>query len=252
MMSIELPPIKAVIFPGDTQWAIAAKVPAAALEQARRELSEFLQTDGSRIVTGNDGMSALLVFGGSLGEGEDLAGELSRSHRTPVYLLDFDDHGFSIQRFDGTRTRWEKGNPVEFLETYGITPPGFEPIKTTVVIVGVVEGTTLDRACKALPKAKHLFTSNSRGVLVKDVSGLVTLYLSRALKRSSYTLSYDRANGNFFCSIWESDQKPEMCFANGESHADCVMIDSILGETTLEGILRALDIPPEVLLLGPM
>jgi hypothetical protein len=66
-MMIEIPPIGALIFPNDTQWALAAKVPTAVLDAARSELSDFLQGEGSRVIRGNKGMSVLLVFGGSLG-----------------------------------------------------------------------------------------------------------------------------------------------------------------------------------------
>jgi len=120
-MSSPIPPILTLINPDDTKWAIAAKLPASILEAARCELSEFLQTDGSKVVSGDKGMSALLVFGGSPGEGEDLAVELSQRHKASVYWLDFHDDGPSVGQFDGERVKWKRGHPADFLESYGIT-----------------------------------------------------------------------------------------------------------------------------------
>jgi hypothetical protein len=244
---IEFPPIGALIFPNDTQWAIAAKIPTAVLEAARGELSDFLQGEGSRVVRGNKGMSVLLVFGGSLGEGEDLAEELTRDHKTSVFLLEFGDWA-RIQQFDGSRVKRKKGHPADFLESYGVIAPGYES-KTLFVppitVVGVVEGATLEQARRALPKKKDLFAACARGVLVNDVAH-ETLKLSRKLKRRSFTLFYDREDGSFSCIIWISDQHEE-CFSAGEESVNYKPIDSILGETTLDGILRVLDIPRHML-----
>jgi len=51
------------IFREDTQWAIAGNVSMVALERLAGQLPKELQGDGSKIVAGNDGFAALLVFG---------------------------------------------------------------------------------------------------------------------------------------------------------------------------------------------
>ena len=51
------------ISPQDTQWAIAGKVATTMLEQLARTLPKELQGEGSKVVAGQDGFSALLVFG---------------------------------------------------------------------------------------------------------------------------------------------------------------------------------------------
>ena len=89
-MSRELVPVMDPVVPGDTQWAIAGKVPLSALERCRRELDDWLQGEGSKVVSGSEGFAALLVFGGPP-EGESLAVEISRKHKTPIYVLDFND-----------------------------------------------------------------------------------------------------------------------------------------------------------------
>jgi hypothetical protein len=247
MMSNKISPIETLIFPNDTKWAIAARVPAAVLNAARGQLSEFLQTDGSRVVPANKAMSVLLVFGGSLGEGEDLAIEISQQYKTSVYLLDFDDEAISIRQFDGEHVKWKKGHPADFLESHGVTAPGYEPLpEPTVTVIGVVDDVTLEQAHKAMPKKRELFAANSRGVLVNDDSN-ETLKLSRKLKRRSFTLFYDRADGTFTCLIWKPDQQIEESFSVGKVDANSKHIDSILGETTLDGILRVLDIPRHML-----
>jgi hypothetical protein len=246
---IEIPPIGALIFPNDTQWALAAKVPMAVLEAARGELSDFLQGEGARVVSGNKGMSVLLVFGGSVGEGDDLAEELTRKHKTSVFLLEFGDWA-SIKQFDGARVKRRKGHPAEFLASYGVIAPGYEPGPLPVppiTVIGVIEAATLEQAHKALPKKKERFAACSRGVLVNDVSD-ETLKLSRKLKRRSYTLFYDRDDGTFTCMIWSPDQPMLLeSFSVGTQDANSKPIDSILGETTLDGILRVLDIPRHML-----
>lgn len=245
---IELPPIEVLITPGDTQWALAAKVPMTVLEAARGELSDFLQGEGSRIVSGNKGMSVLLVFGGSVGEGDDLAEELTRKHKTSVFLLEFGDWA-RIQQFDGARVKRKKGRPAEFLESYGVIAPGYEPgrfVVAPITVIGVVEGATLEQARKAMPKRKDHFMANARGVLVNDVAN-ETLKLSKKLQHRSFTLFYDREEGTFSCIVWRPDLDGEECFAVGQSCVNYKPINSILGETTLDGILRVLDIPRHML-----
>jgi len=123
-MSRNIHPVETLISPGDTRWAIAGKVPLSALERCRRELEDWLQGEGSKVVSGNDGFAALLVFGGPP-EGESLAIELSRKHKTPIYVIDFNDEldeGLSIREFDGTRVKWKRGYPAAFLKARGVTP----------------------------------------------------------------------------------------------------------------------------------
>jgi hypothetical protein len=228
----------------DTNWAIAGMVPADALIAARGQLPAFLQAD-SRIVTGNGGMLVLLVFDGPTCDGEYLASTLSEEHRTPVYFLDFDEYAPRVKRFEGARVELEEGHPGEFLRRYGITPPGYEPMeRSRVVSVGVVEGATLDQACKAMLEIHELFTANKRGVLVRDVSGLITTNLAKALRRREYTVYYDQADKRFLCTTSEPSCAHMDGFSlGGWPTASCRVVPSILGETTIDGILRALDIP---------
>ena len=89
-----------------------------------RELPEPLPTDGSKIMSGNDGMSVLLVYEGSADTGEQLARRLSRAHRKPIYLLDFHEYSSGIHEYNGTRSKWrDEQYPGEFLAAYGISPP---------------------------------------------------------------------------------------------------------------------------------
>jgi hypothetical protein len=255
MSKHKIPPPQVYITPGDTQWAVVAKVPPAVLDAARCRLSEMIRTDGSRVVTGEHGVSALLVFGGDPSEGKDLAIRISRKHRTPAYLLDFDDnleyedYACAIRKFESAKLTWLKGNPIEFLESHGITAPGFEPLpESPVTAMGVVDDITLDEARKVMPEAEDLFTANARGVLVKDISGTITIRLASAVNRPSFTAFYDREDGTFLCAISRPDRMEDVCFAIGTtSAAGMPLVDSVLGETTLDGVLRVLDIPRDAL-----
>jgi hypothetical protein len=198
----------------------------------------------------------LLVFGGGPDEGEALAIRLSRKHRTPAYVLDFDDEidleeACAIMQFEGTKPTWVKGHPAEFLESYGITPPGYEPgLESPVTSVGVVDDVTLDEARLAVPEAQECFSANARGVLVKPPAGGLTLNLAMAVNRRSFTAFYDREDRSFLCAMWTPDRMANVCFAIGTTHtAGMPLVDSILGETTLDGVLRVLDIPRELLIV---
>ena len=249
-MSRKIHAVETLISPGDTRWAIAGKVPLSALEACRRELEDWLQGEGSKVVTGNDGFAALLVFGGPP-EGESLAIELSRKHKTPIYVLDFNDElddGLSIQEFDGPRVKWKRGYPAAFLSMRGVIAPGYEPSPPSPVkAISVVDGITLDQARKALPKCKELFTTNARGVLVDDPTGMVGISVAMKLKRRCFTAFYDRADKTFSCAVWEPG-KPDSSFSLGMPNVNYEPIDSILGETTIDGVLRVLDIPRHLLI----
>lgn len=116
-----------------------------------------------------------------------------------------------------------------------------------IIAVGVIDDATPVQAREAIPTLKQLFTSNARGVLVRDVSGLVTVTLSMKLRRRSFTLFFDRSDKSFMCTVWRPDQQQDECFAVGKPTKSYKVLDSILGETTLDGILRVLDIPRDAL-----
>ncbi len=251
-MTKEFAPIMNTIFPGDTKWAIAGKVPLAALEVTRREIMDWIpEEEGSTVVAGKDGFAALLVFGGPADSGETLTIELSRTYRTPMYLLDFDDEldeGLAIQEFNGNRVKWKRGFPATFLKERGVTPPGYEPSPPPPVrAIGVVDGITVEQARKALPKGKELFSANARGVLVDDRTGIVAISVARKLKRRCFTAFYNWEDKTFSCAVWEPG-KPDASFSLGMANVNFEPLDSILGETTIEGVLRVLDIPRHLLI----
>ncbi|HWO22240.1 MAG TPA: hypothetical protein VNO30_25955 [Kofleriaceae bacterium] len=270
--------------PLDVQWGIAGKVPVAALADAQSQLPEPLPTDGSKIVSGNDGMSVLLVYEDSAASGEQLASRLSRAHRTPIYLLDFHEYGLGICEYRGTRGKWrDEQHPAVFLQAYGITPPVHERWEPSPIIeISVIEGATLEQARSVRPEAEELFAVSSRGVLVRGGTGFVAYDLMRALECREYTISYDPDNKRFLCVIstpLESGWLQKERFSLGEwptldrevidiiltatasdededgddeedddpGPPDDIIVDSILGETTIDGILRVLDIPRSLL-----
>lgn len=233
----------------NTRWAIAARLAPSLLEDIRCQIADHFQTWSAKVVAGSDGISVLLVFRGSLAEGEALAARLSREHATPAYLLDFSEEHPSIREFNGPRcTEWE-GQPADFLEAHGVIAPLDEPRpapEPPVIAVGVVDGITLVQARRALPRVTGMFTSNSRGVLVDDIPGLATVALAMRVQRRSYTLFYDRTDGTFMCTIWSPNRLDE-CYAVGKPTTGYRPVRSIEGETTLDGILRVLDIPRRLL-----
>jgi hypothetical protein len=126
-MSYQLPPVSTQLFLGDTRWAIATKLPPAVLETTRYQISDYLQAAAARVVAGNDGMSVLLAFGGSLGEGDALAIDIARLHGVPVYLLDFSEEYPSVRELTRSQCRAKGCHPAHFLASYGVIAPGHEP-----------------------------------------------------------------------------------------------------------------------------
>ncbi|HWO26428.1 MAG TPA: hypothetical protein VNO30_47195 [Kofleriaceae bacterium] len=234
------------IWPGDTQWAIAGKIAVPVLEEIGRRLPEWLHGDGHRVVTGKDGFAALLVFGGHTGYGDDFAAELAR--RGPVYLLDFDDEALMIKQFTGARTRHLRGYPPDFLKKHGIVAPGYEPSPPSPVIsIGVVEGITPEEARRVCPKTDAQFTAHPRGVLASGgAAGSVAFEVALRRKLRVFTIFFNPENRRFFCVVTEPDGQ-EACFAVGAPSPNYPPLDSIFGETTVDGILRVLEIPRELL-----
>ena len=241
------------ISPEDTQWAIAGRAAATALEELARQLPKELQGRGSRVVIGQDGFAALLVFGDL--PNERLAKQLLATI-TPVYLLDFDDDAPVTLKLDRKKGRVTETNlnkhPAELLEEQGIVAPGYETLKSTVLMVGLVEatpaeakhaleadGTTLD------PRIE--FRAHPRGVLiVGDEFGVCPTMVAVKLKRRAYIIFRDPEDGWFKCDVDEPGQE-SASFSPIRPDPNAAPLDNVLGETTLEGVLRVLEIPSELL-----
>jgi hypothetical protein len=229
-----------------TRWAIAAKVPVDTLERVRAKLPKLLRGNGSKVFAGDAGFNALLVFGENADEGESAATQLSRDTGAPVYLLDFDDDAPFIKELAKGRERRKRGHPADFLEERGIAAPGHAPAPSAIVSVGVIEDLTPAEARKVIPKLSgSLFHAHPRGTLV-TADGFTIVSLVLKAKRLGYVVDVDRSNGAFTCNIVGPGPVMKQ-FAPTSPSAEIEHVDSILGETTLDGILRVLEIPRELL-----
>jgi hypothetical protein len=230
------------ITPNDTRWAIAAKVPVETLQSLRAKLLKLLRGEGSKVVVGDAGFCALLVFGENADEGESAAAQLSRDTGAAVYLLDFDDDAPFIKELTKGRERRKRGHPADFLEERGIIAPGYAPAPSTIVSVGVIEDFTPVEARKVIPKLPaSALRAHPRGTLV-TADGFTIVSLAVKAKRRGYIVDVDRTDGAFSCSI--VGPGPVMKeFAPTRPNVNLEQVDSVLGETTLDGILRVLQIP---------
>lgn len=237
------------IFREDTQWAIAGNVETAVLEKLMRQLPKDLQSDGSRVVAGNDGFAALLVFGDL--PSETLAKRLLATV-TPVYLLDFDDDAPVTLKLERrktrvTETRVDK-HPASFLEEHGIMAPGYVLTPTPVREVGVVEGVSVREAKRALPSEADdvELRDHPRGVLIEDaiIAGMVADELGR---RGFLVFRDPEDKDGWFCCVVHEPGKKPASYSPVRPDLNSPPLDNILGETTLEGILRVLEIPGELL-----
>jgi len=233
------------IFREDTQWAIAANVPATALEQLVSRLPRDLQGDGSKIVEGRGGFTALLVFGDV--PDETLAKQLLASV-TPVYFLDFDDDAPVTLKLDRTKTHVTETrvneHPADFLEAQGIAAPGYVLTPSPVKSVSLVKGVSLSEAKRAIPDAAVEFVSHPRGVLINyaPAGGL----LAEQLGRRAYLVFHNPEDGWFSCIVYEPGLELAS-YSPVRPNPNCPPLSNIHGETTLEGILRVLEIPRELL-----
>jgi hypothetical protein len=234
------------VFRNDTQWAIAGTVATTTLEQLARQLPKELHGDGSKIVEGKEGFTALLVFGDL--PDETLARQLLVSV-SPVYLLDFDDDApvtrkLARKKMRVTKTRVNE-HPADFLERRGIVAPGYAFIPPTAKDVGLIEGVSLAEAKHAIPAGFDAeLREHPRGVLVID--GPVGGMLATKLEKRAYCVYYDREDGWFICVVYDRGQEHGV-YSPVTPGTNAVPLDNILGETTLEGILRVLEIPRELL-----
>jgi hypothetical protein len=238
------------IFRDDTQWAIAGKVDISLLELVEQQLPEELQGEGSRVVSGTDGFTALLVFGGQ--PNETLARRLLES-ATPVYLMDFDDEAPVTLKLDRkktgvTETRVHE-HPADFLAEHGITPPGgYGPLTTSMKDAGIVEGASVAEVRRALPKEARdvALREHERGVLLDNA--IFASWVADDLGKRALLVFRDPEDldGWFSCEVHEPGKKPA-AYAPVRPDPDASPLDNFLGETTLEDILRVLAIPGELL-----
>jgi hypothetical protein len=234
------------ITPDDAKWAIAATVAINTLEQLADRLPRELQGEGSRIVPGRDGFVALFAFGDS--PSESLAKELLAAV-APVFLLDFDDDAPVTLRLDRTKGRVSEtrldDDPAMFLEARGIVAPGFEHAPSPVRSVGIVEGASLAEAKRVMPPDTGVnLMAHPRGVMVDcAVEGGM---LADDLGRGGFLVFRDPEDGWFSCIVYEPGKEP-VSYSPIRPDPNHPPIDNVLGETTLEGILRVLAIPGELL-----
>lgn len=235
------------IFREDTQWAIAGHVETAVLERLVRQLPEELQGDGSRVVTGNDGFAALVVFGDL--PSETLAKRLLVTV-TPVYLLDFDDDAPVTLKLDRRKarvigTRMDE-HPADFLDEHGIVAPGYVLTATPIREAGIIEDVSVGDVRRALPPGAEdvELRGHSRGVLLDNaiVGGMV----AEALRKHAYLIFYNPEDGHFSCLVQEADHSMSS-YSPHKAIPNFRPLDNLLGETTLEGIVRVLEIPHQLL-----
>ncbi len=232
------------VSPEDTKWAIVAKVAATELEQIAGHLPKELRGKGSRVVVGQGGLSALLVFGGL--PSEQLAKQLLMSV-TPVYLLDFDDDAPSVVQLERKTTRAADArvdeHPAAFLKGHGIVPPGYAA-PTPVRNVGLVEGITVGEARKAMPPGEFELRAHPRGVLVNDAPAAGDL--AEQVGKRAYLLFHNQEDGDFSCLVQEPDNSVAS-YSPRKPNPNFPPLDNILGQTTPDGILRILGVPGELL-----
>jgi hypothetical protein len=235
------------IYPDDPRWAIALKAPATLLDGLRARLPEWLRDGGLRVIEGENGFGALIALGGGSDDGEPLGEDLSNQSKAAVYVLDFDDEApRTIEFVRGTRTL-KRVSPIAFLRAHGIELLRSErPERPSVVTVGLVEGVTPTDALARVPDVDGALSEHARGTLVTGGPSAATGLLVIGLKRRAYSVTFDRRDDTFSVEVIEPDFSVKQ-WTTGTPNPNYERASEILGETTIEGILRVLGIPPELL-----
>ena len=97
------------------------------------------------------------------------------------------------------------------------------------------------------PKADARFTAHPRGVLVTgDAADGAAGNLTVRRNLRSFTIFFNPEDRRLVCVVCEPDGR-DAWFTTGTPNPSNVQLDSILGETTVDGILRVLEIPRELL-----
>jgi hypothetical protein len=236
--------------PFDTRWAIAAGVAVKKLEWLAEEA--VIPAIRWRILEGTDGFAAIVGGDGPADDYEDFVAAFAAKVKVPVYLLDFNDEASSILEYARkAKPKRLRGHPAAFLRERGITAPGHEPRKRSPLRkVLVVEGATPEATRKASIDKSLTFEPHARGALVRGdvrISGLDLI--EKKVKGPVYGLLYDTEDGRYWCHIDERGKKSRLFQPDGnrEDAQFYDYVDDILGERTLDGILRVLGIPKDYL-----
>ncbi len=237
--------------PFDTRWAIAAKVAVPKLEKLADEA--IIRAIRWRILEGKDGFAAIVAGDGPADDYDTFCADFAVKWKMPVYLLDFYDEGESIREFAAKATpKWiKRQHPAAFLRERGITAPGHEPRpRSPVRIALVVEGETPEATKKASPDKSLAFEPHPRGTIVSgDVRVTGQTLLEKRIRGPIYRVLCNPATGRFSCYVYQRGQKTRLFdpFGDRDDPQFYDYVDSILGETTLDGLLRVLAIPKEYL-----
>ena len=137
-------------------------------------------------------------------------------------------------------------HPASFLREHGIVAPGYALTSTPVREVGIIEGLSVGEVRRALPSEADdvELHDHSRGVLIDNaiIGGMV----AEELGKRAYLVFYNPEGGHFSCMVQEVDHSVSS-YSPHKPSPKFPPLDNILGETTLEGILRVLEIPGELL-----
>jgi hypothetical protein len=197
------------------------------------------------VLEGEEGFSALAV-----GDGEadaQLAAVFMARSDAAVYLLDFDDEGPSIVEFGQGKRRRRRGHPAAFLKDHGIIAPGYEPpppspVRSVLVIEGVSPKAAEKLGFDALEHSAH-----PRGTLVTGRVVYAAKDYAKKFGGPVYALSYNNATGQFWCEIEERGRPSRWCGPQTSLSTYYERVPDVLGETTLEGVCKVLDVPPDLL-----
>jgi hypothetical protein len=234
--------------PFDTRWAIAAETTTKKLEALADET--IIDAIRWRVLEGSDGFAAIVAGDGPADDYENHVAAFATKLKRPVFLLDFNDEADAVLEYSSTKARPKRLriHPAAFLREHGITAPGYEPrerARSRTVLI--VEGSTPEATRKASPDKSLTFDPHPRGTLVRGDVKIGGEELIKKLGGRVFLVRCHGSKGSFRCCIDERGKKSQLFQPTGEHQYPDLYdyVDNVLGERTLDGILRVLSIPKE-------
>lgn len=258
-------------------WAVLAPVPRKELnklaEQYRREVAkeagfdedDELEPASWEVVGGSADYSAIIDYDPGSEESDEgpLAKRISRKSKLPVYVLylgEYMEGGDAVEVYEKGRRTGSQGGPYALAKKLGVDlPGGIEtdeedelPRVTGVLVVKGVKASDVSRVLGEPDLPLRIEDGTHGAILYNEETGnkpAVNYELSKAFPKAEvYSVKIDPDEGRFLTSLMQKgNAKGVFDFPEPADPDDDIVLDSILGETTPAGIVKALGIPSKIL-----
>jgi len=263
---------------GEPTWAVLAPLPRKELnklaEQYRRDVAkeagfdedEELEPARWEVVGGTGDYSAIVDYDPGSEESDEgpLAKRISRKVKLPVYVLYLGEYlagGDAVEVYEKGRRTGSQAGPYALAKKLGVDLSGGAetdeeeeelPRVTGVLVVKGVKASDVARAL-GMPELPLRIEDGAHGAIVyNEETGdkpTKNYELSKAFPKAEvYSVKIDPDDGRFVTSLMQNGKaKGLFDYPEAADPDEHTVLDSILGETTPAGIVKALGIPSTIL-----